>query len=139
MIEIHCRKNKGSIGLVPETRFDLDQLQSLPANKSLKCKITQSRNDSQQRLYWRILALVVHNTDWPSAEALHHYLRVKTGRVDYIKVTETETHIVPKSTSYGAMDNTEFASYLYDALNAIVTHVMPGTTIAELKSNIGET
>lgn len=130
-VEIYMAKHGDR--LVPETAYDAEQLDKVSSAKPIKCRITQPRSDDQQRLYWKILGLTAANTDnWPNAEALHFYLRVKLGYVKEIRVNMNEVFLVPKSTAYGAMDQADFNEYVTRAFDLISTDILPGVTVSEL-------
>ena len=125
--------------LVPETGYDAELLDALPSGKSLRCKVTQLRSDPHQRFYWKMLSIVVQNTEFPTSEALHFFLRIRTGRVDHVTLRNGEAHLIPKSTSYGSMDQRDFLEYTEAAKEVICTEVMPGVTIDELLGEMGAT
>jgi hypothetical protein len=134
-IDVIMHKMEGR--LVPATSYDAELVDSLPLNKDLRCKITVSRSDPHQRWYWKMLSKVVENTEmFATSEALHLFLKVRTGFVDCIKIHTGETVIIPESTSYGSMDQTRFKQYTDAALEVIVTDVLLGTTIDEIMSEV---
>lgn len=119
--------------LVPETGYDAELIDSLPLNKPLRCRITQSRSDRHQRWYWKMLSIVVQNTElFHTAEALHLFLKIRTGFVDHIKLHNGDVVLIPESTSFASMDQTRFKQYVDAAKEVIVTDVLPGTTIDEI-------
>jgi len=134
-VDVVMQKMEGR--LVPVSGYDAELIDGLPLDKDLRCKITIARSDKQQRFYWVMLSKVVENTDsFSTTEALHFFIRVRTGFVDHIKLHSGETVIVPESTSYGSMDGTRFKQYLDAALEVIVADVLPGTTITELMGEL---
>lgn len=126
MKDIYCRKQ--GYCLVPEQKYDSDELDAVPNNALVRVRVTQPRNPQHHRLYWAVLSKVYENTDcFPSIEGLHYWLKIKAGYVDHITVREGETTIIPKSISFAAMDQTQFKDYFEAAMSVISTEVLPGT------------
>lgn len=128
-IDIYCQKIDGR--LIPETGFDAEQMDKLPRGKPVRCRITQPRSDGQQRWYWKLLSRVAENTEFPDAEAVHFYLRMRVGLYDHVVINAMEHAVVPRSTAYGAMDQTDFNNYVEQAVHVIETVILPGVTVDE--------
>lgn len=130
-VDVICQKIEGR--LVPETGYDAELMDQLPVGVGLRCKITQNRSNPHHRWYWKMLSIVAENTEqFPTAEGLHFFLKIRTGFVDHIKLHSGEIVLIPESTSFASMDQTRFKQYVDAAKEVITTDVLPGTTIAEI-------
>lgn len=112
---IFMRRKSGT--LVPVSAIDHDALQYVPEGQEIEINIRRRRSLPHQRRYWLILQKVVEATDaYPSAEHLHESLKCDMGYVRPMRELNGKLRIVPDSTAFEAMDQTEFTAYYERAM-----------------------
>jgi hypothetical protein len=136
-IDVIMQKVEGR--LVPRTNYDAELIDELPLGKDLRCKITVSRSEPLHRWYWLVLSKVVDNTDqFTTTESLHFFLKIRSGRIQKIELHDGSAVLLPKSTSFGSMDDTEFKAYVEDVKQIITQDILVGTTIDELMDSLND-
>ena len=137
-------------GLKPAAESDADLIKNMTLNEVYKAKVTMPRNVGHHRKYFALLQLVLDNI--PD----DFYLSTADGQKDYIKtVDDLLFHIkcqtghmekrvslggkllyVPKSISFGKMDQAEFNKFYSDSLDVICKFFLTGTDKGELAAEV---
>lgn len=113
--------------LVPQAPIDGEMLEAFPAGKPLKVAVTQPRSIKAHRLYFAMLKLVADNLDGPATkEALHEWVKLRTGVSVAIPLKSGKVDIVPGSIAFDKMSEDEFRVFLEAAKTLIVEHLIPG-------------
>lgn len=136
MTEVIMRKRvarAGEIGLFPVDDEGYETLARIKHNRDLGVAIVQRRNPRHHRLFFAILKFVqMHSPVMTGVpiERLKTAVKLATGLADEGVDMETgEVYRVPRSISWAAMDQTEFAPWFDDACRVIAERWMPsGTT-----------
>ena len=129
--------------LVPQAPIDGEMLEAFPAGKPLKVVVTQPRNIKPHRLYFAMLKLVADNMQGPATkEALHEWIKLKTGVSVAIPLRSGKVDLVPGSIAFDKMNDDEFRVFLEAAKTLIVEHLIPGLSKpaleAEARAMLGE-
>lgn len=143
IIMVHPPERRGV--LVPATVHDMEMLtKHVTPGKDVRAKLTQSRSLPQHRFYWALLQKTVDSHPfYASADALHIWLKLKLGHVEYIELHDGRVHIRAGSTSFEKMDGITFREYLDKSIDLIVTEVLPhvkrGDLLLEVQAMLGIT
>lgn len=120
-------------GYEPADDFGRAQHAKLKAGSLVGARIARSRSVVQNALYWRVLQTVVDATGkWRTAEELHLALKVATGHVDLVRLTNGRMIKVPGSTSFDSMSQDEFQKYTEAAFRLICDEIMGGISLDQL-------
>jgi hypothetical protein len=111
---------KGDI-LVPEMAVDAQFLRKKPEGVRLRVTATQPRSVPYHRRYWAILASVIDacGLDY-RPEDLHTVIKIRLGMVQQIKLRNGDTHIIPDSTAFEEMDQSEFMEFFEKAMAYLI-------------------
>ena len=83
----------------------------------VRVELRKVRNPQFHRKFFALLQLVRDSTDaWATTEALLADLKVEMGHCDEFRLRGGQTVMVPKSISFGSMDDMEFTSFFERAL-----------------------
>lgn len=83
-------------------------------------RVRRSRSAKHHRLYWAMLKNVVDATDnWPTAEAVHKWLKYKLGLYTVIAVEKEKVVIEWDKTDFIAMSQDEFRRFFDKAVAAL--------------------
>jgi hypothetical protein len=119
--------------LVPYARFDADLLARYRQDVRLRAEITEPRSLPSHRYYWAALQAVCEATGkWPNAEALHRAMKLHLGIIETLASVQGEPIILPGSTAFRALDESQFRQYADSAFTLISTHICPGLTVDDL-------
>jgi len=128
--------------LVPVSPMDVETIEELPEGQEMTARLTRRRSLPMHRRYWSILHAAVASTaaggTWPTADHLHRALLLMTGRVTPVKARSDDgwvTHMIPDSTAFAAMDQTEFGQYHEDAMGVLE---MLGIDVVSLEREAAE-
>lgn len=113
-------------------------IRKIPPRTTVAVKVLRHRNPEQLALYWACLQSVVESVGrWRTPEELHLALKVATGRVDVILLTNGRRILVPQSTAFDQMTADDFSSYMDSALKILCDEVMGGISVDELLDHTG--
>jgi len=92
-----------------------------------KGDFTKSRSLGHHRKYWKLLAIVVDNSDaFDSPEQVHLFIKATLGRGTWWKPEKaTRAIFIPDSTSFGKMDQEAFQRFYNEAVQVIIRHMLP--------------
>lgn len=102
--------------LEPASQFDDERLNAIPDGKEVCVeRLDRKRSVPMNRKYWACLKEIVDATECtPSPEYLHEKIKIDLGYISYVIVGD-EISIVPDSTRFEKMDDTEFLNYIKQA------------------------
>lgn len=101
-------------------------------------EIRKSRNLQHHRLFWALCSLVADNVTGVTAEQVAGVLKLKTGHCDPVKTADGTIHMIPKSISFAAMDQTEFSAFYDRVVEVVQRDWLPGVKQADLRRELEE-
>lgn len=127
-------ERKGSF-LIAHAPFDSELLAEYPQHTPFKVDIKRARRSLQHnRLYFSMLKLVTENLDQPvTKEALHEWIKLRTGVTAAIPLKSGKVDIVAGSTAFDSMDQAAFNAFFEQAVALILEHIIPGLGAPELE------
>ena len=129
-------------GLEPTDAAGTDVLRHIPQGEILKAKITRPRNVKHHRLFFKMLQVVWQNQErFATVDALLGALKVYMGHCDFIQSKQGMVAL-PRSISFGKMDQTEFREFFDRAVDVVCREVIPGLhkddLLAEVMEMVGD-
>lgn len=108
-------------GLAPASDEARDELRGIKLGTVMRCKVHRMRNSAHHRKFFALLNTVWSACDqWPTVESLLTDLKFALRHTeDVLLVSTGEIVRIPKSISFGAMDQTEFDQFYQSALRAL--------------------
>jgi hypothetical protein len=116
---------KTAKGFAPVSAYDADLVMAAPLGAEFELVRRSRRSLPQQRLYWQALGQVVRATGkWPTAEHLHHELKLICGyRMTVVNWDTGEVSTAVDSTAFDAMTQDEFRVYFDLAMSKLSEHI----------------
>jgi hypothetical protein len=116
---------KTARGLSAVSGFDAERIMSDPAGTEYDLVKRTKRSNPQNSLYWQTLTQVVRATGkWPSAEHLHHELKLVCGyRMTIVDWDTGEVSQAVDSTAFDNMSADQFRTYFDLAMAKLAEHV----------------
>lgn len=113
-------------------------LQSIAMGECVEVTVHRRRNPKHHRKLFALLKIVVENTDgrWPNTDALKEDLKMATGLFEKRASISGKVYFVPKSISFASMDQAEFSRWYDQAVDVIVTRIIPGLDRDELEREV---
>ncbi len=125
---------------IPESEFDLEQLEKAPLNVTIKVTYTVPRSLPHHKFFFAMLNIVWKNQRephmFPTVNSLLDAIKIAVGCVREFKDFHGNTHVVPDSISFGKMDQVEFKEFFRSAVNVILTNIIPRCPRKELEQEI---
>ena len=107
--------------LVPINDLGNEQLAELPLDEIIKAKISRPRNVGHHRKFFALVKVVFDNQDhYTNQETMRKVMIMQAGYYDTIKVMKGDTVYLPKSISFGSMDQNEFQEFYERFLDVAV-------------------
>ena len=129
--------------LYPVDEAGEDWLRRLAQGEIIEVSVRRPRNVRFHRLFWALASLCWSQTDdkarYPTVESLVVDMKIATGHCDRRQaVVDGQTMLVltPRSISFAAMDDTEFAAFYDSCSDWVAAHVLPGVSRADLRAEI---
>jgi hypothetical protein len=124
--------------LVPVDRQGLDLLATIGNERDVVVEVKARRNPKHHRLLFAILKIMVdHSASFDSTEQALVALKIATGEVDVHVNERGRAFFVPRSISWGAMDQARFSQFFDRAIYVITRRWMPaGTQEADVRAEI---
>lgn len=126
--------------LVPVDDDGIEYMARIRNNRDVGVKVTQHRNPRHHRLYFAILKFVrehaviegEHIFEDADQEMISTAVKMATGLCrTFIDTESGKAVMAPRSISWGAMDQTEFAPFFQKACDVICKRWMPAGTTPE--------
>lgn len=116
---------KEARGLSPVDSYFAELVMSDPIGTEYDLVKRTKRSNPQNGLYWSTLSHVVKATGkWPSAEHLHHELKLVCGfKMTVVDWATGETSIAVDSTAFDKMTHDQFRVYFDMAMEALAEHL----------------
>lgn len=133
-------RRHGLLTLAPSDQVALEVLEDIERaggkGVEVKAVITVPRNAKRNRWFHSLLSKVAEATGG-EAEAVKIWLKFRLGLTDSYRVGSRVVD-VPRSVSFGAMDEGEFAAFCDRAVRLICEELLGGIEPGALKSEIEE-
>ena len=115
-------------------------LRTIAMGECVEVTVHRRRNPRHHRKLFALLKIVVENTDgrWPNVEALKEDLKMATGLFEKRVSISGKVYFVPQSLSFASMDQAEFSRWYDQAVDVIVTRIIPGLDRSELEREVLE-
>lgn len=104
--------------LYPDGDESVAEFSKLRFGKPLHCEVKQPRNGAHHRLFWAICARVANGIGADS-ENVSDVLKIASGHYTLVKSKSLGEVKLPKSISFAAMDQTDFAQFFERCLVVI--------------------
>ena len=115
MATVHLVRTPG--GLKAADDAAVEALRRLAQGEVVRVELRKVRNPQFHRKFFALLQLVRDSTDaWATTEALLADLKVEMGHCDEFRLRNGQTVMIPRSISFGSMDDMEFTSFYERAL-----------------------
>jgi len=116
---------KEARGLSPVSAFFAEMVMDDPVGTEYDLVKRTKRSNPQNGLYWSILGHVVSATGkWPTAEHLHHELKLVTGfSIKVVNWDTGEVGVAVDSTAFDKMTADEFRVYFDFAMERLAQHL----------------
>ena len=115
MTTIHLVRTPG--GLKAADDAAIEALRRVAQGEVVRVELRKVRNPQFHRKFFALLQLVRDSTDaWPTTESLLAGLKLEMGHADQYQARDGQTIMVPRSISFGSMDEIEFAEFYERAL-----------------------
>lgn len=132
-------KRHGSNGpyLVPIDQQGIDALAVVQNGKYVLIEPKLTRNPNQLRFFWSLVTIIFsHDDKYPSKSKVADDLKIAVGHFTIHTHRDGSTEPVPKSISFGSMDQESFTEFFNKVLDHVVLNVLPGTKASELKAEL---
>jgi hypothetical protein len=107
-------------GLKPFSDTDYELLKKIKIGSTVKAEITKPRNIQFHKKFMALVRLVFDNQDlYDNIEDLLVEFKLKAGQYQEHITTKGKIVYVPKSISFGAMDEYAFGEFYTNALNIL--------------------
>ena len=124
--------------LVPVDRQGLELLATIGNERDVVVEIKARRNPKHHRLLFAVLKFMVDHSDrFDNTEQALLALKIACGEVDPYVNERGKTFFVPRSISWGAMDQTRFSQF-FDRCIYVITQrwLPPGTRQEDVRAEI---
>jgi len=109
----------------------------VPVGDVVKVTYSRPRSLAHQRLYWGLIRLVFENQSYfTTKDHLHQAVKLATGYAHKKTRKNGEQYTVYDSTSFEAMDQTEFNEYFERVVEFVCSEVIPNLDEGDLKREI---
>ena len=115
MTSIHLVRTPGGFKAADDAA--IEALRRVAQGEVMRVELRKVRNPQFHRKFFALLQLVRDSTDaWPTTESLLAALKLEMGHADRYQARDGHTIMVPRSISFGSMDEIEFAEFYERAL-----------------------
>lgn len=115
MTTVHLVRTPGGLKAADDAAVEV--LRRLGQGEVVRVELRKVRNPQFHRKFFALLQLVRDSTDaWATTEALLADLKVEMGHCDEFRLRGGQTVMIPRSISFGSMDDMEFTSFYERAL-----------------------
>lgn len=124
-------------GLFPADAMSEAALLDMPANATVKARITVPRNIQHHRKFFALLqAVLPHQETYATLDALTAAMKVATGHGETVKLPDGRLVLVPGSISFAKMDQKAFEAFYDRAVDIILTRILPGIDRADIEAQV---
>lgn len=123
-----------AFGLTPEGEAARELMNSIPIGSVIEVGITRPRNIRFHRLYWALMNAIAQAIG-AKAENVHDVVKLRSGHFTVIE-TKSGRLQVPKSISFGKMNEAQFKTFFNDACLFICEELLPNMKPSDLRKQI---
>ena len=113
---------------------DAEAVKHIPIGESVKAKFVKSRNVKHHRKFFGMLQMVTENIpetiadQYENMDYLLTEIKFQVGHVEIHNTLGGKIEHVPKSISFGKMDQVEFEKFYNRAVDVILKHILKDIT-----------
>lgn len=111
--------------LIPQDDRAHDILAKLKVGERVLTNVHKPRYIEHHRLAFAVLQKVAE-AKGESVDTVLTWLKVCTGRVDFVQMPNGKVVTAPKSINFASMDQAEFSEFWKEAIQLICDHILPG-------------
>lgn len=139
MVEfIGIRPKRGAPRIVAATQFDLDQLEKVGRERSLRVKITYDRSSPHNRWYRGLVSIVADGVGIHPG-VLHAQLKFEAGLIKQTLVSPRfGVAVLLESTKFSEMDETRFCEFVDTAVELIFSQYLPGVSRKDVFNRVAD-
>lgn len=133
-----CLMRRTLAGLVADDDSASDALRRLPVGDVVQIELRKPRSHKNLRRWWALCNLLHQNSEqFRSPEMAHQWLKIMAGHAQQIVSKSTgEIYLIADSIAFSRIDETEFQAIWQRAMRAVIEHILPDITDAELEYEI---
>jgi len=106
---------------VPSLEEDLEKLTKVKFGEIIQVTFKKPRNSKFHRKFFALLQIVVGNTDYKNVNQVLMLMKLKLGYFEFIVNTNGKLVYMPKSISFGKMDEIEFQIFYKQAIHKVLS------------------
>lgn len=96
-----------------------------------------TRNPGQHRLFWKLMSIIwEHQERYTTKDQLADAIKIAVGWCDDIPRIDGGMSQVPRSISYGNMEQADFDIFFNKVLDLVTTKIIPNTNVKELRDEL---
>lgn len=118
-------KAEPPVRFVPSDERALEILEGLKDGEKVLLWVHKARYPEHHKLAWAVFQKIADATG-QTAENIALWLKLETGRFDYVQLVDGRVIEAPHSLKFESMSQAEFQSFWNDALEIIKDKVLPG-------------
>lgn len=112
--------------LVPDDTDAMEYAFKTQDGKAFVIELKSQRNPRQHKLFFSLLAFVVHHSDkYTNVEQLLQHLKIATGHVREFHGYDGKMYLEAKSISFGSMSQEKFREFFESCIDIICTRFVP--------------
>ena len=136
MTVVYLKRN--GLTLVPLAEDDADALGRLPLT-TLRANVSAPRNIQHHKKLFALLKLILGNQErYKSTDELLAAVKVHLGHCDTVFMRDGTEIRIPKSISFTAMDQAEFAQFYDRVLDCVCSEIIPGLSRPDVERQLLE-
>lgn len=140
---------KSSVGLIPTDAPSKEWMEKLKFGTVVTADYKVIRGQGFHRKFFAMLNTAYQSRDWPeidtkygkarcSFEMFRKYVIVRSGHYEADLTPQGEVRVIPKSMSWGSMDNEEFAQLYSDVLDVILGEFLDNWTVGDMDNAVNQ-
>lgn len=129
-------KKRGN-ALIAESDAAFDALAKIKDGREIMVEAKAARNPRHHRLYWKLIQIVCDSGAWSGgSDALHYWVKLRTG--NFVKITDHKgnTLWVPKSIAFESMGQDAFARFFDRAVKILMMEVCGNNNWEDVRDEI---
>lgn len=135
MADILMRKVLGTLRPVDAQGEEI--MRSVSNGSIVRVTVKKPRNIKHHRKYWALISLLHENQErYATPEELSDAIKCATGHCNVLTRSDGYEIRVPRSISFGKMDQTEFDRFYERVIDLAVTRIIPGLSREDIKREV---
>jgi hypothetical protein len=127
--------------LKPDTEDDEEALKRFKVGEVVKAEVKKPRNYQNHKRFFALLQVVAsYHEIYNNVEKAKLAVTVASGHCDFIEnpLIPGELIAQPRSISYSRMDEIQFAKFFNDAVQGVISHILPDLDEDSLNAAVEE-